>query len=421
MAQTLLHEIFSAKLESDHRLPIFRFEVPYDGGVTYGVLAPEVLFWTQLICIMLIEAAFGCIISALVYNQIVCRRGSTSSFLVGYGIVIPACLLFPYYLIATLDLRNKILKFAASAIVPNLTLFRCMEAMYGFSPPGTEKTSKQHMIYSASAMEICFDPKTGRPAPAKLSDTLQRLMHFMKYIVILGLYKSAFAPYGYEPFHEQISDDSMQRPWYRYLNVSHMGNNLIAAILLQLYLTAFCGGLIALTHLAGIKVNDVMKNPLFESTSPSEFWGKRWNILVNGVLKRGVFKPVRQYCSKPIAALATFVASGLFHEWILTAVFFVHSHEKDGDGNCISSSCYHPAYGYNLAFFLWNAGIIAMEHYIGGLYLFQWIKRTLPRPIITALVLSTALPVAHWFTYDLIKSDYFVHGQVGFPMIVKMA
>ena len=74
----------------------------------------------------------------------------------------------------------------------------------------------------------------------------------------------------------------------------------------------------------------------------------------------------------------------------------------------------------NLAFFLWNAVVVSMEYFLVGLHLFQWIRQNLPKPAVTALVLSTALPVTHWFTADLLQSDYFEHGGVGFPAIVKI-
>ena len=30
----------------------------------------------------------------------------------------------------------------------------------------------------------------------------------------------------------------------------------------------------------------MMLNPIFESASPSDFWGRRWNLVVHGLLKR---------------------------------------------------------------------------------------------------------------------------------------
>lgn len=77
-----------------------------------------------------------------------------------------------------------------------------------------------------------------------------------------------------------------------------------------------------------------------------------------------------------------------------------------------------PIYGQNTAFFVWNAIIIGLEHIIGGAVIFQLLRNNLPRIIVSLLVTLTALPMAHWFTYDYVKNDLFHDGQIGFPMVV---
>jgi hypothetical protein len=90
-------------------------------------------------------------------------------------------------------------------------------------------------------------------------------------------------------------------------------------VLFQMYLTTYCEGLsLFWTGLSGYQVETVMKNPLFEAKSPTDFWSRRWNLLVHRVLKGGVYKPIRKYNSATIACIAVFVASGAFHEWLLT-------------------------------------------------------------------------------------------------------
>ena len=90
------------------------------------------------------------------------------------------------------------------------------------------------------------------------------------------------------------------------------------AVLFQSYLTTYCEGLLLIwTAAFGYQVDPVMKNPLFESKSPLDFWSKRWNLLIHKVLKGGVYKPVRKHSSAITAMIASFVASGIFHEWLL--------------------------------------------------------------------------------------------------------
>jgi len=58
-------------------------------------------------------------------------------------------------------------------------------------------------------------------------------------------------------------------------------------------------------------------NPIFDTRSPRDFWGKKWNLQVTTTLKRCVFIPLRKFVGVPasIAAILTFIASGAFHEY----------------------------------------------------------------------------------------------------------
>jgi len=48
-----------------------------------------------------------------------------------------------------------------------------------------------------------------------------------------------------------------------------------------------------------------------------DFWAKKWNLQVNTTLRRSFFNPIRKHLgvSSAVAALATFVCSGIFHEF----------------------------------------------------------------------------------------------------------
>ncbi|XP_047179520.1 probable long-chain-alcohol O-fatty-acyltransferase 5 [Vigna umbellata] len=80
------------------------------------------------------------------------------------------------------------------------------------------------------------------------------------------------------------------------------------------------------------------------STSLQDFWGRRWNLMVTGILRPSVFHPVYRIstrflgpsCSASTAVLATFLVSGLMHEliyyyltrapptWEVTCFFVLH-------------------------------------------------------------------------------------------------
>ncbi|XP_026404924.1 acyl-CoA--sterol O-acyltransferase 1-like [Papaver somniferum] len=75
--------------------------------------------------------------------------------------------------------------------------------------------------------------------------------------------------------------------------------------------------------LLGLELEPQFNNP-FVSTSLQDFWGKRWNLVVTGILRPTVYQPVQficarifgKRCAQLIALLATFVVSGLMHELI---------------------------------------------------------------------------------------------------------
>jgi len=89
------------------------------------------------------------------------------------------------------------------------------------------------------------------------------------------------------------------------------------------------------------------------------------------------------------------------------------------DGTC-SPICYQVGYGRNTLFFIWNAILIGLEHAIGGNVLFKLFNKHLPATAISLMVASTALPMAHWFTNDYVRTDFFKDGQIGFPLIVRV-
>lgn len=167
---------------------------------------------------------------------------------------------------------------------------------------------------------------------------------FSLFIIVLGGYSSFLSAYNYEPFEVgdgvsfwdigQLSNNALIACKY-YLSTDSLRTRLVCftnnisclcySVLFQLYLTTFGYGLFTITSLCGIQQGPMMLNPIFESTSPSDFWGRKWNMVVHGLLKRGVYKPLRSLSHSTIpkysrftASMAAFVASGVFHEWLLS-------------------------------------------------------------------------------------------------------
>jgi len=201
----------------------------------------------------------------------------------------------------------------------------------------------------------------------------------------------------------------------------HIGNNFVTALTIALSLSMGCKLIVlGINAVSGFKLIDVMANPMLRSSSPSDFWGRRWNRLVHVALKGGVYRPMRKN-NYPVwaASMATFAASGIIHEWILSIIFYVHGYEKVGEGG-VCHGCPRPIYGKQTMFFLWNGVLIVLERLLGHFPIFRWMGKNIPKPLVTLMVVLCALPVGHWFCGDLVRHDYFLHYALGYPLILKM-
>ena len=353
--------LFSEVLESDQRTPCMMFSIPNSiltlfhmegGGDTFGLLAPRLEFWITMVVALIMSAIFSTFLSIIIYHLIVLPREeqknkpaqneSTTPFLVGFGIIIPLCTLYPFYIVRFFCVKNKIIKFLTGVscfylvmviryfalvlltcfimVQVNMVVavFRCSEAMFGFLPTGVDESLTNLIIYNAFPVEVKFNNGVVK---STWGNTSQFLVHWVKYIFILGMYSSILLAYNYQPYPD------LEGPSLQDINIrigftpQQLINNASVAVLFQVYLTTFGYGLTFLASLCGVQVTTMMLNPLFESTSPSDFWGRKWNMVVHGILKRGVYKPVRTKYPRFVASLATFTASGLFHEWLLSGEY----------------------------------------------------------------------------------------------------
>jgi hypothetical protein len=170
------------------------------------------------------------------------------------------------------------------------------------------------------------------------------------------------------------------------------GNNLFQAVLFQLYLQTFCQGMMFFfSLLCRYQVKPVVNNPVFASTSPSDFWGRRWNLLVHQGLKNGVFKPAH-LCgglSKTAAVTVTFFVSGIVHEWLLIALHAPMPHQQGQVDHVVS-----VVYGSQTMFFAWQGLLVSIEAMVGHWPMFMKMDQILPMPVRTALIIATGIPVS---------------------------
>jgi len=405
---SLIQAVFENKLIEDDRIPLFTFDL---AGHTLGFFLMDLLFWVQILTTLVLVGIFACIMWAMTYYIVIPNRGTPTSYLIGFGVIIPLMTMYPLWLLHALDIRNKLVRFSTGAMYPIITVFHSIEAMYGFSPNNVEESFSHYALYNACILDIEYEicPKTDKKRPIKITaqDIITPVVVFVKYLFITGIYLSAFGPL-FEPYETDANGNEPSYDPTHLLDFNLFRNSATCAIFYQLTISTFTIGVSILANtLFGVKTKNAMQNPMFEATSPSDFWGNRWNLIIHGALKRGIFKPVYKYSSKTLAILATFLASGAFHEYLLLVIF----HEDDN---------VNVAFGKNTSFMMWNAGIITIESFIGSMFVFQWMKKTLPKPLLTFLILSTALPIAHWFIHPYTKNGFFEDIIIGFCMIKKV-
>ena len=381
-------------------------------GKSVGILLPNMEFWNHLTQAIVLTTVFAACMSQVVYTYVVQRRGTLLSRIVGFTVIL-ACILFPYAITSILNVQNLVIKFTLCG-GPALYMFRTSEAIFGFSPSGVERSALSYMTHYALPVELELDRKTARPVETDREEMATNLMLLVGNFVQICVLMSLFTSSDFEPFDgrpgEMEGDDVTQFSPLQYLRPGHLANCFVAAYLFQQMLGLYGFAMTAVVHFTtGYKTTVSMNNPLLEATSPSDFWGRRWNTLVHGVLKRGVYKPVRKYGSALAASLAAFVASGLFHEWIVHVMSFERECEQ---------TCQVSLLGSNAKFFIWNGCVIVVETVLRSNIFVGKIGRYIPRLGITFLVVMTSLPVAHWFADPYARQGFFEHYQQGYPMIV---
>lgn len=266
------------------------------------------------------------------------------------------------------------------------------------------------LCYFSTVVQFDWDPVTKKPVRVSPSEIVSKIGSVVLRFVESSLLYSIMIPYDFQPFPAREITGFTDLLWW-----GNLANSYLVGALLKITLE---GGLtaasVAMSVYTGLRTVDVNLYPLTATSSPSDFWGRRWNRLVSNGLKRAVFKPLRMGgLSRPLAALATFVASGLLHEYMLIVVAMYH---PSRDGNTTAE----PSYGNHLVFFLWNAVVLVLDGLLRGTKAIEWAERNIPSPLRTVLVLMTVLPVVHLFTDEYINMGFYSSFSLGFARFYRL-
>jgi len=347
------------------------------------------------------------------------QEGTTKAYLIGWGIVLPFWICCPFWLIWAFSIKNVLFIFVLGGAPAIAFFFRTLECIYGFCPEYVTKSAKDFCFYYATLpiaarvkaknIDNNSKSKVGDLIPCSQTKKIKHLATFLGLLFITGALQSILAP------HQYLSIFGMggkNISWYgteRFFSWQLYANSALQAMLMQMYLATYTEALVlTFSVTTGFEAEAVMHNPLLKSESPMEFWGKRWNTFIHTVLKNGVYKPIRKFSSsRNTAVLATFLASGIFHEYLLALVF--------------STGDFQPIYGASTVFFVWQAMLIGLELFLGHRPWVRAIARSLPRTVRTTLLISSGIPLAHFFLDSYLRCDYFfTHGATALPMIVQI-
>ncbi|KAL7571077.1 hypothetical protein ACA910_003790 [Epithemia clementina (nom. ined.)] len=387
----------------DTRTPIVQFSFH---GSSYGLYLLSIPMWIELVCFIVANASLAALFSIVLYFVVVRNPSTKLAYLTGFGLFLPFWIFAPKVLCSFCDLQNKIFSFCVCVVTPNVSIFRITEAIFGFTPEYAKKSLSSFALYFASPMYLVYDKKSDKFLKVGWTKVLWHLQRFVGFLIFTGLLQSLFTLSSFFPSYGQGTPSN----WYHISEIFNpvmWKSSILYAILFQFYLATFGEGLSFVTTLITRRqVVAMMNNPIFGSNSPAEFWGRRWNSLIHTCLKNGVYKPVRKLGgSREMAVLASFVASGLFHEWILPVVIFDH------DG---------PVPGTTSLFFVWQAMLISLEYTVGHWKIVSNITKSLPGLVKTGLVILSGAPLGHWFCDGYVNSNFFVHGHIGLMALLPL-
>ncbi|KAL3912293.1 MAG: hypothetical protein SGPRY_008382 [Prymnesium sp.] len=128
---------------------------------------------------------------------------------------------------------------------------------------------------------------------------------------------------------------------------------------IYLFLNVFTGSFSTLLALAGYTPQIIFRNPLLRGTSISDFWSRRWNMLIHGLIKRTVFLPL---LAVGMPSWTAGLAARAFHEY----AFALQQPELAKSlGRC-------------LAFFVLQAPIVSLEKLLAEKLPIPWPLRRYP-------------------------------------------
>jgi len=138
----------------------------------------------------------------------------------------PLCVIYPYYGIHFLLIKNKVIKFLFG-IASLTTAFRCSEAVFGFLPTHVDDSLWNVIVYNAFPVECKFD-KVGA-IPSTWANVGYYVRNFGVSCTALGLYCSFLVMSDYKLYPTEEGPKLGDVSLYNALNWHQLANNFSIA------------------------------------------------------------------------------------------------------------------------------------------------------------------------------------------------
>eukprot|EP00977_Amphora_coffeiformis_P012321 scaffold3043_cov180-Amphora_coffeaeformis.AAC.13 len=231
------------------RDPVFAFSFREQA---YGFYLFSLPTWIELLSVLLIHVVIAALFSVAIYYTVVVDKSRTSTitsmpFLLTFAVYLPFWILAPKTVLDHLQLQHKIFRFTLLVVTPTTSIFRLLEAYFGFTPAHAVRTAGDFAFYFGSPMIIGFDDKAQTYAKTSFRQIMRHLSRFLFLLFLTGMYQSMFDLHpSFPKFGIPASDDYYA--WYHLVDPIKWRDTILYAILLQQYLTTFGEGLMFATN-----------------------------------------------------------------------------------------------------------------------------------------------------------------------------
>ena len=173
------------------------------------------------------QIALQSIFAIIVYQLIVKKRHSASTYLLGYGVIIPLALNIPYYLLELLDIQNKTVRLSLSTF-PTVVCFRTIEAMHNTSPSIVETTLNTYLQYYSSLFHFSWNAITKQPDPISLSELTAIFLRIIVGFHLVSIVLSFLMHYDFQPFQSNVVLDHFHLS-FDLFHPGHLANTYLLA------------------------------------------------------------------------------------------------------------------------------------------------------------------------------------------------